>query len=519
MPGIPVVVSTNGLGTPVKSVASGGPVMTVATNGRGIPIVLSDRGAPFVVEGAVVPDPAMSRVAVTQGYSSDANATTISGLTANAARTFTASNLTVTDSIAYIGYKTAGAITGKGAFLSFGSGSAIPNSIVSSMVFEYCTDISGFDARVTAVGAAAAIAESAATSGLTWASIPFTAKRPTAEASTNDILTRNQLVEISALSRCVIRAKWVKDTSGTARAISFALFQRPQSGTPDDVVLFCGPSLIAQQTGRNYSSALVGKLTTRDPVVIQFGKAGANANEVVTQTIQAGLAAFPYASTMIIDPGGNDITDKRPYNGGPSDGSTEITTAFSAIPASFAAYPNCKYFVVGITYRNYLLNTPIPGQPAVNGLTNPEAGSKPYIDNIQAPWLSANLADSWDAMLGIPRVDRYSYVMRSRATTLQADGIHMSFGSAGTAGRDDYTGYIGDRAELAYAYDRRINGSWLLKGFVERFIAGREAAGNIATADKDSVAACIAQWPPVQNGAQTTARNALIARLNALAVV
>lgn len=50
MPGIPVVISTNGLGTPVKSVTSGGPVMTVATNGLGMPIVLSDRGSPFVVE-------------------------------------------------------------------------------------------------------------------------------------------------------------------------------------------------------------------------------------------------------------------------------------------------------------------------------------------------------------------------------------------------------------------------------------------------------------------------------------
>lgn len=54
MPGIPVVISTNGLGVPVKSVTSGGPVMTVATNGLGLPIVFSDRGAPFVVEGGSV---------------------------------------------------------------------------------------------------------------------------------------------------------------------------------------------------------------------------------------------------------------------------------------------------------------------------------------------------------------------------------------------------------------------------------------------------------------------------------
>jgi hypothetical protein len=55
--GIPVVISTNGLGLPVKQVASGACEMTVATNGWGIPIVLSDRGVPFIVTGGGTPTP------------------------------------------------------------------------------------------------------------------------------------------------------------------------------------------------------------------------------------------------------------------------------------------------------------------------------------------------------------------------------------------------------------------------------------------------------------------------------
>lgn len=51
MAGIPVVISTNGFGIPVKAVLKNAPTMTVATNGRGIPIILSDNGQPFVVEG------------------------------------------------------------------------------------------------------------------------------------------------------------------------------------------------------------------------------------------------------------------------------------------------------------------------------------------------------------------------------------------------------------------------------------------------------------------------------------
>lgn len=49
--GIPVVISGNGLGLPVKPVASDAPLMTVAENGFGSPIVISDLGAPFVVDG------------------------------------------------------------------------------------------------------------------------------------------------------------------------------------------------------------------------------------------------------------------------------------------------------------------------------------------------------------------------------------------------------------------------------------------------------------------------------------
>lgn len=57
MPGIPVVIATNGIGIPVKPVLVGdlnrgrAPVMTIATNGQGTPIVISDKGTPFVIEG------------------------------------------------------------------------------------------------------------------------------------------------------------------------------------------------------------------------------------------------------------------------------------------------------------------------------------------------------------------------------------------------------------------------------------------------------------------------------------
>lgn len=49
--GVPVVISTNGFGRPVKVVEKNAPVLEVSPNGFGIPIVLSDLGAPFILQG------------------------------------------------------------------------------------------------------------------------------------------------------------------------------------------------------------------------------------------------------------------------------------------------------------------------------------------------------------------------------------------------------------------------------------------------------------------------------------
>lgn len=57
--GIPVVVSTNGYGTPIKVVSANAPSMTIVENGYGAPILFSEYGSPFVVD-AVGPYPAPS---------------------------------------------------------------------------------------------------------------------------------------------------------------------------------------------------------------------------------------------------------------------------------------------------------------------------------------------------------------------------------------------------------------------------------------------------------------------------
>ena len=51
MKGIPIVVTNNVLGFPVKPVDRGAPLMSVVTNGLGAPVTISANGAPFVIDG------------------------------------------------------------------------------------------------------------------------------------------------------------------------------------------------------------------------------------------------------------------------------------------------------------------------------------------------------------------------------------------------------------------------------------------------------------------------------------
>lgn len=51
MAGIPVVLSGNGIGIPVRPTDNDAPVMTIASNGIGTPIVITELGTPFIVQG------------------------------------------------------------------------------------------------------------------------------------------------------------------------------------------------------------------------------------------------------------------------------------------------------------------------------------------------------------------------------------------------------------------------------------------------------------------------------------
>lgn len=447
-------------------------------------------GSPRTSNGVVTVQPVVipqiSRVPVVQAYDSGGNASLITLLTANArtATVLTSVALTAASEVKTIAWKANGPITGKGALVAFAAASAIPDSIVQSIVVEWSSDAT-------------------TESNGSWTAAPFVPVKPAGESSTVTMATRGQYALVPPINAAnpMIRVRITKDDNATSRTIRVGLYQRPSAGVPDDIVLFSGPSLMSPQNSITHNLNLSTLVPGRDPVCINRARAGAIANDVVTESVQTALSAHPDVGTMILDIGGNDITSGRPYT---SD-QMNLPNALAAVKSVMAGYPNCVLYLQGVTFRNYLLDG---SKPAVEGVLHPEYGSKPYNDAQIYPWMQVENSKVWDDGLGIPRLDLYSSWLDTYETSIgMADGIH------GTA-----AGYTIYREEGAYGYRHRVTQNWDLKGYVERRIASFESAGTITAALKQRLTDVMTQWPAVQNAGQTTARNALAARLNAITV-
>lgn len=431
-------------------------------------------------------NPEISRLHISNAYYLKGDGTTtpsvVTLLTANAnvatIGTSVASD-TTPNSLTTFGYQTTGPITGKGAYLWLLGSSGVPDSVVSSFVVETSTDSTDW------------------VNG-TWNAIPFTPRKPSGESSTATFLTRGQLIRIPAGPQCKIRAKFTKDNNASARTLRVALFQRPAQGTPDDLVMLSGPSLMSPHSVLDMRTSLRTVNTARDPIIVNMARAGAVASDVVSETVVDGLTYYPDAGTLILDIGGNDITNNRPY----SPTQQHLLNALSAASAAISNHPDCMPFLQSVTWRNY------PAPNAVNDLLNPENGSKPYNDEQIYPWMRANQPWVWNAALGIPRLDLYSAIMFGGPSEMNADGIHLI-----TAGNARYR-----LAGFVEAYLRRTSGDWSRPSYVEQLIIAAETAATITEATKTRLRACIDQWPVTQQAEQISARNSLVARLNAIAV-
>ncbi len=278
--------------------------------------------------------------------------------------------------------------------------------------------------------------------------------------------------------------------SGGNVAIRPLLHLKPAIGTWDAHLIFGASREDYGLSTRNMEELIVAQDATRDPIVFNFAKAGADLATLAGYSagmaaIYSGLARFAYIGSCM----GNTISIQRPWDSGENAAITgHLTTILTQLED--AGIGVC---FGSTSYRQY--NTPDVRAD------DQDDGSLPYNENILHPFLAANLPDAYDASLARAKVDDYLLVLYDRAN-LQ-DEMH---------GND--TQYGKERLNLYNSWYRRCaTGTWSYTSQIETRVAGAEAASTTqATALTQYNEATYAIYALTSSSAKT----ALQARLDAI---
>lgn len=434
-----------------------------------------------------LPVPSMSRVAISQVYDSLNDAPTKALLLANAERTYPSVPIAA-GTTRTIAWKCAGPITGKGAFIwQMGGTVAIPNADL------VCTYAYSTDSTDGANG--------------TWTNITFDRYKPLTDANTSNFSLRGWLARVAAMVgtpwiRCVIQ-----NTGGSSRTLRAMLMQRPADGTPDDLILCTGVSLLARHAAIAILQSGIQSwyAASRDPILINMALSDTTPSEWFTNCVQYGLSVYPEAGHLWIDEGGAPLLTGRPYTPNPTSGA--FATAFNNVAALMPTYPMCRVYAGPTNYRDYRADQGGAGLPAVNDLANPENGARPVNVGEYLPKMRANWPYMIDETLGAFQVDSYSNVMADPLIRQdQTDWTHSS-----AAGIPIYL------KNWAASYVYAVTGAWP-KGSIVRDLEAYETANTVTAYRKAHLQGCIDQLPTAVDSGQTVARAALTTRLNAIPV-
>ena len=196
----------------------------------------------------------------------------------------------------------------------------------------------------------------------------------------------------------------------------------PVAGAIDSVVVI-GASLMFAMFGQNLStpnSSATTLLANAGHSLPVYGYASNGATLADADTFySAARAAHPNA-LILMHLGGNNVTNSRPYPGGTTDFNTQLSELLAVANGDQRFYP------ASITFRDYNDTT----------FQNPDAGSKPYNENIMLPWINTNFPNAM-ASYGRPKLDFYRRSLQSFETWLQADNVHMT-----TTGYNEFREWI-----------------------------------------------------------------------------
>ncbi|NSZ63445.1 hypothetical protein G6L16_008845 [Agrobacterium tumefaciens] len=185
-----------------------------------------------------------------------------------------------------------------------------------------------------------------------------------------------------------------------------------------------------------YEAAIIAAFPSADPLVFNYGEAGENAEGILANCSPAVAAFNSFCSRVYLDNLiGNDITSAQPIS---DDAPSSLTTLRGRVDNIIAAFAGWNIFTSDTTYREYSGVTPL----------SPNGGSLPYNQQIMWPAIFADNPDSYDATIGVSRINLYSWGIYNRNWLMAGDPVHYS----------DYATY---RAELVRTMEGRVrNRQW-----------------------------------------------------------
>lgn len=191
----------------------------------------------------------------------------------------------------------------------------------------------------------------------------------------------------------------------------FGLFNIPESELPDLWLQAGASHTVSGARPLDMRAAVIAAFPNRDPIFLNYAES-AQTSDTVTARILAGAAQVPEARLCLAETGGNNVSQKKPFN--PSDNMNLAGSIQNMLDGLAAA--DVITYMESIAYRPYT--------ETLNGERN-DLGSLPFNTQIVYPQIEARIPFAFDPDLRIARIDNYNLMWVHR-DKFDADNTHPS---------------------------------------------------------------------------------------------
>ena len=181
-------------------------------------------------------------------------------------------------------------------------------------------------------------------------------------------------------------------------------------GGSNDYWLCLGASIQRQSIRSATFKKMIRQRFGYDPVLFNEAVSGWTTMDLRKATEEI-LRRHPRARYVVIEIGGNNITQKRPYPGGADQMRDDLTAILDMIGKAGKMPILCRE-----SYRAYKGERPVPPE---------ENGSGPYLAAVFDPLIKSRCPAFWDAKEDRPRIDPYTW-FKEHPDELSDDGVHVN---------------------------------------------------------------------------------------------